>query len=326
MKIKNLTHLLAISVLLSFVNNLDLVAQKRIDSAKPFIGTSGDNGQVDPGACVPYGMVRVCPDTEPRSRAGYDYSVSKISGFSINRISGIGCNGAGGNISVKPSLKNTNLNIEKINEGTSPGCYVAFLDNNVRAEVTATNNVAIERFHYPPWKETYMTINFGSSFTKVLDAKYELISDTEIQGYVQAENACDHGAYKLYFNLKTNRAFSIKSEEGHEVEISFSKEELKPVEVRIGISPINMETARMENEKVKEITFEQAKKSAENAWENILSRIDIKGGTTEELALFYTSLYRVFLSPANVTSSDNKFLATAVICKILFRIYFPISR
>ena len=37
-----------------------------------FIGTSGDNGQVAPGAAAPFGMVCVCPDNDPRSHAGYD--------------------------------------------------------------------------------------------------------------------------------------------------------------------------------------------------------------------------------------------------------------
>ena len=32
-----------------------------------FIGTSGDNGQVAPGAAAPFGMVCVCPDNDPRS-------------------------------------------------------------------------------------------------------------------------------------------------------------------------------------------------------------------------------------------------------------------
>ncbi len=45
-----------------------------------FLGTSGDNGQVAPGAAAPFGMVCVCPDNDPRSHAGYDYAVTKVSG------------------------------------------------------------------------------------------------------------------------------------------------------------------------------------------------------------------------------------------------------
>ena len=62
-----------------------------------FAGTSGDNGQVAPGATVPFGMICVCPDSDPRTHAGYDYAVPNISGISINRLSGVGCSGGGGN-------------------------------------------------------------------------------------------------------------------------------------------------------------------------------------------------------------------------------------
>ncbi|MDR2954096.1 MAG: glycoside hydrolase family 92 protein [Prevotella sp.] len=280
------------------------------ENAKLFVGTAGDNGQVDPAACVPYGMVRVCPDSNPRSHVGYDYDETRISGVSINRISGIGCSGAGGNISVKPAKKDVEIKIDKDFEGVTPGYYTTTLDNKVKMELTATNNVAFEQYHYPLWKESFMTIDFGSSFTKVLDAKYEIVSDKEIQGYIHAGNTCDHGAYKLYFNLTVNRSFKVTSEEGNKVEISFKVEEIKPVEIRIAVSPISMETARQENEKVQKLTFQQIRKNAADAWEDILSRISVETESERDKVLFYTSLYRVFLSPANVTSWDNKYLAT----------------
>ncbi len=177
------------------------------------------------------------PDSDPRSHAGYDYDITKISGFSVNRISGIGCSGAGGNISIKPSLKETELYLDKNYEMAMPGYYITSLDNGVKAEFTATNNVAFEQYHYPIWKEALMSINFAASFTKVLDVKYEIVSDSEIQGYIQAGNTCDHGAYKLYFNLTTSRPFTVKSRTEREAELSFGSEGLKPVEVRVALSP-----------------------------------------------------------------------------------------
>lgn len=298
-------------LIVSFLSVSSLFAQKNSEQVRLLIGTSGDNGQVDPAACVPYGMVRVCPDSDPRTHVGYDHEVTRISGFSVNRISGIGCGGAGGNISIKPVPKDTILGLDKSYEMTAPGYYTALLDRNtMKVEMTATSNVAAELYHYPIWKDAFMYINFGASFTKVLDVKYEIISETEIQGYVHAANTCDHGAYKLYFNLTTNKAFKVKAKGEQDVELSFKTEEIKPVEVRIALSPIDRETAKLENEKVKSLTFDQIKKQAATAWENILSRIDVKGGTEEDNILFYTSLYRVFLSPANVTSPDGKFLGT----------------
>lgn len=309
--IMNKNRLLLILIISFISTSLNFIfAQKNRECVKLFIGTSGDNGQVDPAACVPYGMVRICPDSEPRTHVGYNHETTKISGFSVNRISGIGCSGAGGNISIKPTRKDQELNIDRNYELASIGHYVASLDNDIKAEFTATKNVAFEVFHYPIWKDAFMYINFASSFTKVIDVKYDVISDTEIQGYIHAGNTCDHGAYKLYFSLVTNKTFKVKTKGEQDVELSFNSNEVKPVEVRIALSPIDIETAKKEIENVKKLSFDAVKKQAEDAWDKILSKIEVKGGTDEEKILFYTSLYRVFLSPADVTSLDGRFLGT----------------
>lgn len=310
MKIRKIYYLIVILSVISVANINFTLAQKKSEYVNLFIGTAGDNGQVDPAACVPYGMVRICPDSDPRTHVGYDYDVTKISGFSINRISGIGCSGAGGNLSVRPALKKETLNINKETETARPGYYSVVLDNGVKTEFTATNNVAFERFYYPSDKEANLTLNVGASFTKVLDAKYEVVSDTEIEGYIHAGNTCDHGAFKLYFYLTTNKAFSSISKSEYDTELLFKNTDGKPVELRIAISPIDIATAKEENVIAGKFTFDKAKKHAADKWEDILSRVDVKGGSKEDKTLFYTSIYRTFLSPANTTSSNNKFLGT----------------
>lgn len=39
------------------------------------MGTSGDHGQVSPGAQAPFGMISVCPDSDPPQHCGYDWAV-----------------------------------------------------------------------------------------------------------------------------------------------------------------------------------------------------------------------------------------------------------
>ena len=85
-----------------------------------FMGTSGDNGQLAPGATVPFGVVCVCPDSDPRTHAGYNYEVTKVTGISINRLSGVGCSGGGGNIRIRPLDPNEELHIDKQTEVAVP--------------------------------------------------------------------------------------------------------------------------------------------------------------------------------------------------------------
>ena len=51
-----------------------------------FMGTADDYGQMAPGATVPFGMIQVCPDSNPRQHPGYDYEKPLISGISLNRM------------------------------------------------------------------------------------------------------------------------------------------------------------------------------------------------------------------------------------------------
>ncbi|TWF45719.1 putative alpha-1,2-mannosidase [Chitinophaga polysaccharea] len=302
---------LIVGILLMWVGGCQYICAQGVSRyVNLFIGTSGDNGQVDPAACVPYGMVRVCPDSRPRSHSGYDYAVTAISGFSVNRLSGIGCGGNGGNFSIKPAQKDTGLHMLKKTEKAYPGYYAVALNNEVKAAFTATHNIAVERFWYKRGKEAFMTLNVASSFTGVSDVHYDIISEREITGYVKTGTTCDAGTYKLYFHLFTNKPFKVISETKQLVECSFGTADKSPVEVRLAISPISTETAKIENERLRLISFRKIKLRAAVQWEDMLRRIAVSGGNREDRELFYTSLYRVFLSPVNTASYDGQFLAT----------------
>ena len=88
-----------------------------------FMGSSGDNGQLAPGATVPFGVICVCPDSDPNTHAGYNYETTKVTGISINRLSGVGCSGGGGNIRIRPLHPFKELHIDKKSERAVPGYY-----------------------------------------------------------------------------------------------------------------------------------------------------------------------------------------------------------
>lgn len=303
-------HSIPLITLICLAFQLNISGQQKMPPVNLFIGTSGDNGQVDPAACVPYGMARVCPDMVHRSHSGYDFAQKNISGFSVNRLSGIGCGGNGGNLSIKPADKNALLSLVKSTEISEPGYYSVKLDNGVTAALTATTNVAVEQYLYPAGTEQQLLINFASSFTGVREVSYNVISDSEISGYLRAGTTCDAGTYKLFFNIRSDRSFRCLNTTGKVLELSFGKASGKPVEMRVALSPVNVETATAENNRIAGIGFNAIRKEAMNNWCALLNKIEVKGGTTDDRILFYTSLYRVFLSPANVTSSDRRYLAT----------------
>lgn len=274
-----------------------------------FIGTSGDNGQVAPGAAAPFGMVCVCPDNDPRSHAGYDYAVTKVSGISVNRLSGVGCSGGGGNLRIRPVAPSQELHIKKSREKATPGYYSTAFTNGIKTELTATNAMAVERYKFPRSLSAALWVDFASTFEDVATCHYKRISETCIEGYVQAKNVCGHGRYKLYFSLNTSHPFQLEEQKETTACLTFGKK-VRSVEVRIGLSALSSELASWECARWEKMDFEDVKSRTADQWEKQLSAIDIKGGKKDDRVIFYTSLYRTYLSPADVSSPDGAYLGT----------------
>ena len=52
-------------------------------------------------------------------------------------------------------------------------------------------------------------------------------------------------------------------------------------------------------------SFNQTKNKAKQIWNNELNKIEIQGGTDEQLRTFYTALYRVLLFPRKFYEIDS---------------------
>ncbi|MBE5033844.1 glycoside hydrolase domain-containing protein [Gallalistipes aquisgranensis] len=283
-----------------------LLGARGIDHADLFVATAGDHGQNDPSATVPYGMVRVGPDTDPRSHSGYNYEKNTLLGFSVNRYAGVGCNGTGGNLRIRPlTAGETAVLIDKTTEHAVPGYYEATLTNGIRVTLTATRNMAIERFHFGPNREIELEVDPRSSLAKLTGAGWEVLSSTALSGWYQARNVCDRGLYKQYFHLKAGQPFELVR--GEKPLLRFSKEETPYVEIRIALSPLSEAAALLESAVQEDVSFEQAQRTAYDTWAAKLGKIEVEGDESD-LKMFYSSLYRVFLSPSDVTSSRGLYL------------------
>lgn len=251
----------------------------------------------------------MCPDNDPRSHAGYDYAVTKVSGISVNRLSGVGCSGGGGNLRIRPVAPSQELHIKKSREKATPGYYSTAFTNGIKTELTATNAMAVERYKFPRSLSAALWIDFASTFEDVATCHYKRISETCIEGYVQAKNVCGHGCYKLYFSLNTSQPFQLEEQKETTACLTFGKK-VRSVEVRIGLSALSSELASWECARWEKMDFEDVKSRTADQWEKQLSAIDVKGGKKDDRVIFYTSLYRTYLSPADVSSPDGAYLGT----------------
>lgn len=122
--------------------------------ADPFWGTN--NGNVVPGAAVPWGMVKLSPDVvlPDTPTSGYRDD-SPIAGFSHTHANGVGGAPRYGNIMIIPQCDSLTLNgylpFAKQNEQAYPGYYTVLLrhaNNAVKTELTATERVGYHRYTF----------------------------------------------------------------------------------------------------------------------------------------------------------------------------------
>jgi predicted alpha-1,2-mannosidase len=77
------------------------------------------------------------------------------------------------------------------------------------------------------------------------------------------------------------------------------------VEIRVGISYTSIAKARASLDREGRVGFDEARAQAEDAWGEILDRVQVEGGSDDERVLFTTSLYRLFSMPSDLGVDDE---------------------
>ncbi len=294
-----------------------------------FVGTANDYGQMSPGATVPFGMVQVCPDSKPRQHPGYDFEVPTISGISVNRLSGVGGSGCGGNVSVLPLISATaaaegEVLIDKASEQAVPGYYAARLSNGVQVGLSATSRMAVERYVFPAGCRPTLLVNPRSSFERVHASDFRVLDERTAAGYIESRNTCGRGRYHLYYRIFSNRPFAPEMQEDGMAALRFASSADNTVELRIVLSTgLEEQLTRVSEKMVWSQSFEQVRADAARQWTDVLSRASVTGGTADERTMFYTSLYRVMHSPFLVTDDVlTEYMGTDGKAHTAFRPYY----
>jgi predicted alpha-1,2-mannosidase len=273
----------------------------------PFIGSAGDHGQLSPAATLPFGMVKLGPETDPGNHSGYDYNSKKIRGFTHNRIEGTGCNGAGGNILIQPGLGEPTTSAavyDKNTEKVEPGYYSVVMQG-IKAELTATNAAGFHRYTFPKSDNAYLLIDLASSFTALLEEHHTVHAKKEISGSVKAKNVCNFGSYQFYYTIYINKNIDSVIESGHRVYLLFSTQKDEEVTLQVSLSPVSVEQARKDGQtQLARFSFDQIRQQAREKWTQVLEKVQVSGDETYK-KIFYTHLYHSYLAPFNLTSADG---------------------
>lgn len=255
-------------------------------------------GEVFPGSSLPNAMVQLSPVTQFRSGAGYQYEDSVIYGFSHT-------NKGHWNLLHMPLLPVTGTVVASNycsgfshkNESARPGYYQVFLERyGVDAELTSTLRCAYHKYTFRKEDDKKLVADMKRSNNRVADWEIRKVDDYTFSGFQHAEG-------KMYFYAVSN--YQIKDieqvkDDKHEVSlVNFQNSKgKKPLELKIGFSFVSIENAKMNLEKeMIGKNFTQVQNEADKAWEKLLAKIKVTGGTDREKGLFYSCFYRSLLWP-----------------------------
>ena len=189
-------------------------AKRPVDYVNPMIGTDG-MGHTFPGACAPFGIVQLSPDTDTIPHningtyqkkvyeycAGYQYHDTTIVGFSHTHFSGTGHSDLG-DILIMPTTGELKLNpgteeqpesgyrsrFSHSTEKSMPGYYEVMLDDyKVKAQLTATQRVGVHKYTFPKDEQGRIILDLNHGIYnydgKVLWASIRVESPTLLTGY-----------------------------------------------------------------------------------------------------------------------------------------------
>ena len=300
------------------------------------MGTQSDyalsTGNTYPAVALPWGMNFWTPQT---GRMGdgwtYTYGAHTLRGLKQTHQPSPWINDYG-QFAVMPVRGDDKLDEESRqswfshqSEVAKPYYYSVYLaDHDIVAEVTPTERAAMMRFTFPESRESGVVIDAFDRGSRV-----EMVDDRTVAGYTTRNSGGVPDNFRNWFVIRFDKPFDAieltdspssyragsrplypeggKSVEGeHAVaKVHFATERGEQVTARIASSFISAEQAlrNLETELGAD-DFETVKSKAQARWDEVLGRIEVAGGSVDQLRTFYSCLYRSVLFPRKFYEID----------------------
>ncbi len=269
----------------------------------PFVGTDA-HGHTFPGACAPFGMVQLSPDTRPRAGdwdgcSGYHYSDSLIFGFSHTHLSGTGCDDWC-DVLITPGGKPSAFSHRR--EKASPGYYQVWLkDSKVLARMTAGRRVGMHEYTFRgrgPWTLT-LDLNHRDHLddwainTGPLWCSGKRVSTSWARGQ------------QLYFYIEFSSPASCEiCDDGRKAVFTFDK---RKVTLRVALSSVSEHNAKANLMAEYPQSFNSLRNVTRAEWEKYLSKLECPFRDREHRRRFYTALYHTGIHPSLYSDHNGEY-------------------
>lgn len=273
----------------------------------------------------------------------YVYQNKWVIGFTQVNLSGVGCPDFG-SLLLMPTIGNLevdyNVYKRQMSDVVAKAGYFSAKVGQVKAEMTATKRTTLSRYTFDAGQGNVL-FNIGKGLSNESGCFAKIVSNTEVEGMRLMGDFCygmPQSVVPIYFVIRTNKpATSVrywkKQPElpgavaqwssysgqykvyenykreiaGDEIGVAFSYNcaQGEQVDVSVGISYVSIGNARENlDQEQGEANFEQIYASAVKNWNEVLSVVQLEGGSEDQKVQFYTALYHNWVHP-NVFNDVN---------------------
>ena len=329
---KKVPLIVFLSVLLISCRSKEVVTDSAsfspVDYVNPLVGTLSkftlSTGNTYPAIALPWGMNFWTPQTGDMGYGWtYCYTDDKIKGFKQTHQPSPWINDYG-QFSLMPVtgakkfLQNERGSwFSHKAETARPYYYSVYLaDHDVKTEITPTERSAYFMFTFPESEDSYIVVDAfdNGSFIQIDEEHYT------ITGYTTKNSGGVPDNFRNYFVMKFDKPF-VTAEVWSGDKIIEGKKEVKDnhvgavlgfktskgekIGVKVSSSFINEEQAWLNLEEIGSKDFNEVKGAARDAWNDVMNKVRVEGGTDEQLRTFYSCLYRSLLFPRKFYEIDK---------------------
>ena len=297
--------LVSLAVMIAFSCTEHVQVDSPADYVSTLVGTMSDNtfstGNLYPATALPWGMNFWTPMT---GRIGngwtYSYSAHKIQGFKQTHQPSPWINDYGYFV-VMPLRDASNYSEEKRgswfshhSETARPYYYQVYLcDHDVNAELTPAERAAMMRFTFPDSETSGIVIDACCEDAGIqVDAAKGIIS-----GYTTNNHGGVPENFRNWFVVRSDKAIESYETVDNMAVIKFRTVRGEKVNLQLASSFISADQAMINLGEVEGRTFDDVRNAARDRWNEVLGRIEVSGGSEDQLRTFYSCLFRSTLFP-----------------------------
>lgn len=307
-------------------------AQDLVQYVNPLMGTESSfelsAGNTYPAIARPWGMNFWTPRTNKMGDGWqYTYTAHRIYGFEQTHQPSPWINDYG-QFSIMPVTGKVLLDETKRAswfshkaETALPHYYKVYLaDYDVSVELTPTERAAMLRITFPE-AQSYVVVDAydKGSYVKILPGEQRIV------GYTTRNSGGVPKNFRNYFVVEFDKPFEYLSTFGSDTVgaplrlrenvlelssehtgavIGFSTKRGEVVHARVASSFISPEQALLNLQELGDNSFDALLAEGRKQWNDVLGRVEVEGGTVDQMRTFYSCLYRSLLFPRKFYEID----------------------